>query len=290
MAHEDPLKNPFPNVFDVVPAEGPAHVEVFDTVDYSLHVPFGTTKFIFLMCVSSLIILFAFLWLARRVQDGSPPRGRFSNFLESLLVFVREQIAKPALGEHDYKKYLPFLWTMFLFIITLNLIGMLPFSGSPTAELMVSGALALIAFGVIHGSGVAVNGGSGYLKSFIPHIEGDDAIMKILAPIITVAMFFIEIMSAFIRGFVLAVRLAANMLAGHTVLFVLLVFIRIIGTKAAETPGMTSEDWLFWPVTGASVVIVTLLSLLELFVACLQAFVFTFLTATFIGMARHPEH
>ena len=132
------------------------------------------------------------------------------------------------------------------------------------------------------------------MKTFIPPIEMNDKLLKILGPVIMVGMFFLEILGAFIRGFVLAVRLFANMLAGHTVLFVLLVFIRMIGQASdpATYPDAYSgtANLLFWPITGASVLLVTAMSVLELFVACLQAFVFTFLTAVFIGLAKHPAH
>ena len=135
---------------------------------------------------------------------------------------------------------------------------------------------------------VANHGPIGYMKTFVIPIEADDTITKILAPFITVGLFFLEILGAFIRGIVLAVRLFANMLAGHTVLFIILAFIRMVGVEAGE--GNHVANFLFWPITTVSVFMVTLLSVLELFVACLQAFVFTFLTATFIGMAMHPQH
>lgn len=192
--------------------------------------------------------------------------------------------------EHRADYYLPLLWTLFLFIVVCNLLGMLPFSGSPTASLMVSGALSIITFIVIHAAGVINNGWSGYAKSFVPHIEGEDSITKILRPFIVVGVTAIEIMSLFIRNIVLAVRLFANMVGGHTALFLMLLFIQLIGKAAEVNPGMQAPDYLFWPVTIGSVILVTAMSLLELFVALLQAYVFTMLTATFIGLAVAPEH
>jgi F-type H+-transporting ATPase subunit a len=94
-------------------------------------------------------------------------------------------------------------------------------------------------------------------------------------------------MGAFVRGIVLAVRLFANMMAGHTTLFVILSFIKMIGMA---TDNGSADEMFFWLITPASVLTVIGLSMLELFVACLQAFVFVFLTATFLGMAMHPEH
>ena len=170
----------------------------------------------------------------------------------------------------------------------MNLLGMVPFMGSPTASIAVTGSLALVAFVVIHYNGIKANHGFGhYLQTFRVKIDREGALLKILAPFIEVGIFGLEILTAFIRAIVLAVRLFANMLAGHTTLFVLLSFIPMIA-MAIEL-GSAGEHW-FWIITPASVLSVVALSLLELFVACLQAFVFVFLTSTFLGMAMHPEH
>lgn len=79
------------------------------------------------------------IWLGKKMASGEPPTGKLWNLLESLLFFVRDRIAKPGVGEHDANRYLPYLTTLFLFIFTMNLIGMLPFLGSPTASIMVTG-------------------------------------------------------------------------------------------------------------------------------------------------------
>jgi F-type H+-transporting ATPase subunit a len=250
--------------------------------------PEGITKFMLLMLVAAAIIVAVFIPLARRIATGQPPRGRLDNFLEWTLTFVRDQVARPGIGEHDYKRFLPFLWTLFLFVLLMNLMGMVPFLASATASLAVTGALALVSFFVIHYNGIKANHGFlGYLKTFVPPIDTNDPVMKYLGPPIKVMMFFLEILSAFIRAIVLAVRLFANMLAGHTVLFIILSFVTMAGHAAYNS---AVADTLFWPITGASVLMCVALSLLELFVACLQAFVFVFLTAIFIGLAMHPQH
>ena len=204
--------------------------------------------------------------------------------------FIRDDVARSSIGEHDYKRFLPFLWTLFFFVLTINLLGMLPFVASATASLAVTGALALISFTVIHYNGVVANHGFvGYFKTFVPNIERNDTILKIIGPFIIVGITALEILGAFIRAFVLAVRLFANMLAGHTVLFIMLLFIRMVGQSAILHPdGMAS--YLFWPIVFGDVLLVTALSMLELLVAVLQAFIFTVLTAVFIGLAMHPEH
>jgi F-type H+-transporting ATPase subunit a len=271
------------------------HFEFFDTLGESgswhlpIFEPFDKPKFFLLITIAALILCALYIPIARKIRTGAVPTGRLWNGLEFLLTFIRDQVAKPAIGEHDYKPFLPFLWTMFFFILIINLLGMLPFVAAATASFMVCGALALASFVMIHWHGMKANHGPvGYLKTFVIHVEAEDTITKILAPFITVGMFFLELAGAVIRAAVLAIRLFANMLAGHTVLFMILVFIRMIGVAAND--GSDLANFLFWPVTTMSVGMVTLLSLLELMVACLQAFVFTFLTATFIGLAMHPQH
>jgi F-type H+-transporting ATPase subunit a len=257
------------------------HFAFFEGVH--IHLPLKA-KFMVLEFIAVGIISFFFIRLAQRVATGQPLRGRLWNFLEFLLPFIRDQVAIPGIGEHDYKRFLPYLWTLFLFILTLNLLGMLPFLASATASLAVTGSLALVSFVVIHVNGIRANHGvGGYLKSFIPHIDTSDKVMKVLGPPIVCMMFVLELMTAVIRAFVLAIRLFANMLAGHTVLFILLSFIPMAHEAKAS-------DIVFWGVTVSSVFTVVGLSMLELFVACLQAFVFTFLTAIFIGSAMHPQH
>lgn len=283
MASENETFDPFGHVAD-------AHkIELFGTAEHdslihALDLPGGITKFMVMELLAAGLIVWAFIWVARRIATGEPPRGRLWNFLEWILLFIRDQVAKPALGEHDYKRFLPYLWTTFLFILVLNLLGMIPFLGSATASLAVTAALALVAFCVIHYNGYVSNHGfMGYMKTFIPHIEMNDPVMKVLGPPILVGMFFLEILGAFIRALVLAVRLFANMLAGHTVLVIILSFVQF-AVKAG------AGEFVIWGVTFSSLGLVLALSMLELFVACLQAFVFTFLTAIFLGLAMHPQH
>jgi F-type H+-transporting ATPase subunit a len=160
----------------------------------------------------------------------------------------------------------------------------------------VTGALALVSFVVIHASGVKSNGVGGYLKTFIPHVEIEGgAPMKAMGWVIKWGMAVLEYLTAFIRAAVLAVRLFANMLAGHTVLFMILFFIALVSDPLYKIPFVEKQsdttEYVMWGGMAIfSTVLVTLLSLLELFIAGLQAFIFTFLTAVFIGLAKHPPH
>lgn len=272
------------------------HIPILETVGLEVHgleingIPL---KFMILMAASAAIVAITFVWLGKKMATGEPPTGKLWNLLESLLFFVRDKIVRPGVGEEDANKYLPYLATLFMFIFMMNLMGMLPFLGSPTASIMVTAPLAFISFMVIHASGISGNHGvGGYLKTFIPHIhiEGGPA-MKFMGLVITIGIAILEYATAFIRATVLAVRLFANMLAGHTVLFMLLMFIALVSNGSPyQIAFAEGKDWLYWLVMPFSVVLVTLLSMLELFIAGLQAFIFTFLTAVFIGLAKHPAH
>jgi F-type H+-transporting ATPase subunit a len=272
------------------------HIEL----PFGIEIPVGAAghplKFIVLITVCAVGVGILMIWLGRKMRSGEPPRGKLWNLCESLLFFVRDKIAVPGIGQHDAHKYLPYLTTLFLFIFAMNLIGMVPFLGSPTASLAVTGALALVSFAVIHISGVAEMGTGKYLKTFIPHIhiEGG-AFMQAFAWVLKVGMAVLEYLTAFIRAGVLAVRLFANMLAGHTVLYMILFFIALVANPdykiafvAKQTEAVQGFMWFVMSIFSVS--LVTALSLLELFIAGLQAFIFTFLTAVFIGLAKHPPH
>jgi F-type H+-transporting ATPase subunit a len=243
---------------------------------------FQLTKFMILELIAAGLILLIYIPLARRARDGSLPRGPWWNAFESLLTFVRNDIARPNLGgEHhpeEADKYVPFLWTMFLFILFCNLLGLLPFMGSPTASIWVTGGLAVCAFVMLHGAAIVKVGPIHYVKSLWPHID-----VPYVGWLFSIAIFTIEFLGTFIKSGVLAVRLFANMFAGHMVLASMLLFIYTVGNAAGF-------GVLWVGVTTASVLGVVALSLLEIFVAFLQAYVFTFLTALFMGMNLHPEH
>jgi F-type H+-transporting ATPase subunit a len=250
----------------------------------AIPLPFGhhfqITKFMVLELIVALVIIGIYVWpgrLAQRLATGEPPRGWFQNLFELLLTFIRDEVAIPYIGEHDADRYVPFLWTMFLFILLCNLLGMIPFAGSPTASIAVTLGLAVCAFVVIHGAAIAKVGLLSYLKAHIP----DTGLPWYTVLPLLAMIFAIEMFGHLVRGFVLGVRLFANMLGGHTVLAVVLMFIGMANAGGAG---------VFIPVTVTSVAGAVALSLLELFVACLQAFIFVFLTALFLGSALHPEH
>lgn len=237
---------------------------------------FKITKFMLLELVAAVIVAAAFIWLARKVRHGDPPRGRLWNLLETLVVFIRDQVARPAIGKHDADRFLPYLWTMFFFILVCNLLGLVPWLGTATGALGTTAALALMTFGMVLVSGMQKLGVVGFWKAQVPHMELPAVLAVLLVPMI----FAIEVLGLLVKHFVLAVRLLANMFAGHLVLAVILAFI-VAAYQYSQT--------LYYGVVPASVLGGLAITLLELLVAFIQAYIFTFLSALFIGMAVHPH-
>ncbi len=237
---------------------------------------FKLTKFMVIEVVVAMIIFLAFWSLAKSLKGGKPVRGKLWNMLEVFLLFIRDEIARPCIGKHDADRFVPFLWTMFLFVLGCNLMGMIPWVGSPTGSLAVTGVLAFATFAVVVGSGMSQLGAVGFWKAQVPHMDLPGAI----SPVMNGFIFLIEVFGLLVKHGVLAIRLFANMFAGHVVLAVLLGFIAV----SAE-----ASTALWGGVTIGSVIAASLISLLELFVAFLQAYIFAFLSALFIGAAVHPH-
>jgi F-type H+-transporting ATPase subunit a len=233
------------------------------------------TKFMAIELAAAIILGLLFVGLGQALKGGAIPRGRLRNLLEAMLLFFRDNVARPCIGHHDADRFVPFLWTIFFFVLSLNLFGMIPWMGSPTGALGVTAALAFTTFLVVIGSGMMKLGAVGFWKAQVPHMDLSPALKVVLIPMI----FVIEIFGLFVKHGVLAVRLLANMMGGHVVLAVIMAFI-----------GAATTSLLLWiPVTIVSLTGATALSMLELFVAFLQAYIFTFLSALFIGMAVHPH-
>ncbi len=240
----------------------------------------AVSRFMILEVVIALLILFAFSWLARRVESGAPPKGKRWNLLEFFLLFIRDHIARPAIGKHDADKFVPLLWTMFMFIMVCNVFGLLPWLGAPTGGWGVTFGLALITFGTGIVFGMRQFGFFGFFLNQIPHMD----LPLIAAVIIKPILFAIELLGLLIKHAVLSIRLLANMVAGHLVLLGVmgLAFGADAALSFADAPGWQWGLTAFIAVVGSSI-----FSVLELFVALLQAYIFTFLSALFIGAAIH---
>ena len=235
---------------------------------------FQPSKFVILELIGALILCAIFIPFANKVKGGDRPKGRLANMLDATLCYVRDEIAIPGIGSHDAKRFLPFVWTVFFFVLVLNLIGMIPGMGAATGSISVTSALALAVFLVVVGTGMKKMGVVGFLKAQAPHLDIPPALKLVLLPMI----WAIEVFGLMIKHMVLAVRLFANMFAGHLVLGVFVAFI-----------GVTWGSSLSWGVAPVAILASVAISLLELLVAFIQAYVFAFLTSLFIGAAIHPH-
>ncbi|MCE9607407.1 MAG: F0F1 ATP synthase subunit A [Planctomycetia bacterium] len=275
---------------------------------YSAESGFCISKFMIIELAIAALIVFIFTKLAPKVASGLAPKGFFWNMFEASLLFIRDGIARPAIDSHDEHdhtshaphdqeqedygvghihgavhkhdgdRFLPILWTMFFFVLLCNLGGMLPWVGAPTGSFSVTLALACCTFATTLIAGIIKFGPIGFWKNQVPTMDLPTPIAIFLKPMI----FAIELLGLVIKHGVLAIRLLANMVAGHLVLLSILGLIVI----AAEANASTA---IYGTVSFAGIVGSTLLSCLELFVCFLQAYVFTFLSALFIGAAVHQH-
>ena len=212
--------------------------------------------------------------LARQRAGERAPKG-FAAAMEGLVLFVRDEIAIANIG-HDGAKFAPLIMTLFFFILYSNLLGLIPYGASPTGNLAVTGALALLVFVVIELGGFLKLGPKGYLRTIFPKVTG---LGGGGAAVMSVAMAPIEIIGKLVKPFALAVRLFGNMTAGHFVILSLFGIMFLFGNLGVWSYG----------IAGVTVLLVVGIMLLELFVAFLQAYVFALLSAVFIGLMQH-EH
>jgi len=222
------------------------------------------TKHVVFMWIASAILILTFIKVSRSYKKSLIPKG-VTNFTEVLILFVRDEIVKPTIG-HGFEKFLPYLLTVFFFILTCNFIGLIPYGSTATGNIAVTATLATISFFVIQIGGIMKNGLFGYFKGLLPH-----GLPTWLIPI----MFIVELLGLFTKPFALAIRLFANMTAGHIVILALLGLIFILKTAV---------------VIPVSIAFALFIYLLEILVALIQAYIFTMLSSLFIGMAYHQEH
>ncbi len=255
-----------------LPRWDPIHLGSF-TVDLS---PTKHVVFLILAAVIVYTIMAVTAAGVRKARDeGRAPRG-FVGAMEAFVLWVRNEIAIANIGKEMGPRYAPLIMAFFFFILTCNLLGLLPWGASPTGNLAVTGALALIAFVVIEVGGMIKLGFKGYMGTIFPHIEG-------LPPagtmILSIGMAPIEFMSKLVKPFALMVRLFGNVTAGHFVILALFGIVFMFGDLGV----------LSWGLGITTAVVVLGVMCLELLVAALQAYVFAMLTAVFIGLMQH-EH
>ena len=217
------------------------------------------TQFNLMMLLVSAAILFVFITAARKKT------GRLRTVAEMFVMFVRDDLVLPNLHEKG-RKLVPFFCSLFIFILFSNYLGMLPWARTVTANISVTAGLALVSLFIIVSQSIKNNGFWGFTKTFVP-----GGVPWWLIPL----MFPLEVLSLIIRIFVLAIRLFANMTAGHIILIGLISFIFIMGAKGTTYGFGTSGPVMFMTL---------FVSILELLVAVIQAYVFTLLTVIFASL------
>lgn len=254
------------------------------------------------LALSGLILILVGLWAAGKIKTGPSAHGaeayvtrsRFAHMIEVICVYLREEVARPLLHDRT-AKLMPFLWTVFFFILTNNLLGLTPIrdvmhiagvhgdwiGGTATQNIWVTGTLAVIAALVFNIAAIVRLG----IPGFVKHMMGG---LPIYMLPIALLLLVIEAAGQFvIKPFALALRLFANMTAGHVLIATLLSFAGGAIASALDGGGYGTNG----AITVVSVLASTAVTFLELFVAFLQAFVFMFLTAIFISlMDHHDEH
>ncbi len=251
-------------------------VEGFDPermADEHAHViDLSITKGSLQMLIIGLLLSMVFIAVARsyKKREGQAPKG-LQSLLEPIILFVRDDIAREYLGEKA-EKYTPYLLSLFFFIWFSNLFGLLPINSNIMGNISVTAALALLTFIIVQ-----VNGTKDYWR----HIIAMPGVPTAIVPLMTV----IEIISLFVKPFALAIRLFANISAGHFMVLSLVSLIFIMGDGGKSIGGALG-------IMPISILLTLAILALEMIVAIIQAYIFTLLTAVFIGMASesHDDH
>jgi F-type H+-transporting ATPase subunit a len=237
-----------------------------------LTIDLSPTRHLVFMLLAALLCLAIFIPLARAAVRRGPekaPSG-FANAMEALILYFRDEVVRPNIG-HGADGYTPFILTIFFFIWFMNLLGLTPLGVTATGNLSVTAALAIIAFVATEIAGMRALGPVGYAGTIFYVPKGLPAALK---PVMLLIMTPVEFAGKLTKPFALAVRLFANMMAGHTLILAVLGLIFV---------------YQGFGIAGGSVVIVTVIMILELFVATLQAYIFAMLTSVFIGLIRHAH-
>ncbi len=237
------------------------------------------TKHVVYMVFAALLVFFVMRLAGRQLERqraGERAPSGFANAIEALVLWARQDLAIANIGAAG-AKFAPFIMTLFFFILACNLLGLLPWGATPTGNLGVTGALALMALATIEISGLVKLGLKGYLRTIFPPIPG---MAGPAAAAISIFMAPIELLGKLIKPFALCVRLFGNMTAGHFVILSLFGLIFLFGHLQ------------YWNVAigAASATLVFGIMLLEIIVALVQAYVFALITAVLIGLMQHEHH
>jgi F-type H+-transporting ATPase subunit a len=238
-----------------------------------LGIDMSISKHVVFLWFAAVSLILGLALVARKTRKQIVPTG-IGNLVEVFIVFVRDEIVLPNMGSGGMR-YLPYLLTTFFFILLMNLLGLVPYGASATGNVSVTAGLAVIAYIMIQLAALRAQGIGHYLAHFTGGVHW--SLWPIMIPI--------EILGTFTKAFALCIRLFANMTGGHIVIVSLLGLIFVFG-KISPTIG--------YAVSVPSVLFTLGINLLELFVAVLQAYIFTMLTSLFMGLGmqseEHEEH
>jgi len=243
---------------------GKLHLPKFDPVHVGpLVIDFSITKTLFMMFLVSIFSVLLLTFAAKSNVRNKAPKG-VGNFVEIIIVFIRDEIVLPNMGKEGLR-LLPYFLSLFFFILFSNLFGLIPFMAQPTKNLSVTTALALLTFFITQIEGMKKNGVIGYFKGLVPH-----GIPGFVLPV----MIIVEFIGLFTKPFALLMRLFANITAGSIIILSLLGLIFVMSYAGIA---------IALPFT-------LFIYCLELFIALLQAYIFTMLSVLFVSMAMHQDH
>ena len=255
------------------------HLPHFDPIHIGLlTLDLSPTKHVVFLLLAALVCLAIFVPIGRAMQhkfSSRAPTG-LANAMEAMVLYFRDEVVRRNIG-HGADAYTGYILTLFFFILFMNLLGLVPFGATATGNFMVTGALALVTFVVTEISGMRALGFTGYMGTIFYAPKGMNPIGTAIMLVILTP---VEFLGKLTKPFALMIRLFANMMAGHTLVLSLLGLIFIFAGGGAIVAG---------GVTAASILMVTGIMILELFVAFLQAYIFALLTAVFIGQIQHAH-
>lgn len=237
----------------------------------------GITQYLVYFAIAMVIVLVLLVAFKKRQSQSLVPQGVFVNGIEMVVEFVRDDICKQVLGD-SWRKHFPFLATLFFTILVNNIVGLIPGLKPGTGTISVTGALALCSFVYFIYCGVKKRGGWGYIKSLAP--------AGVPFPI-NVVVWLIEVLSTFLRLITLAVRLFCNMFAGHMVMGTFAILASLFVEPLLEAFSLAAlgeaATSIFWEI------LLIVIYVLEILVACIQAYIFTLLSAVYIQTAESDE-
>ena len=238
-----------------------------------LEVDLSPTKHVVFMLAAAILIAVVLISVASTSRKQHETHGRtkgFAGAMEAMALYLRNEVVLPNVGHHG-EAFVPFALTLFFFILTCNLFGMIPYGATATGNIAVTATLAIITSIVVEIAGIRANG-LGYLSTIFYWNKDLPIVMRVL---LFFVMTPVEMVGKISKPFALTIRLFANMTAGHILLLAILGLI---------------FSFQSWALAGVPVLMATAISMLELFVSFLQAFIFTLLACVFIGQIREAHH